>query len=129
MNTYRHTQFGTVIVVTTAAIIPLAALPAWLAGIATAAWLILGSMVVVLSLFASLTVEINAEHLRIRFGIGLIRKRFPSRSNRHLPAGEQPLDLWLGHPLDTPRLALQCLRTGSGRTKNEKRQDLSHRHG
>jgi len=77
MNTYRHTQFGTVIVVTTAAIIPLAALPAWLAGIATAAWLILGSMVVVLSLFASLTVEIDAEHLRIRFGIGLIRKRFP----------------------------------------------------
>ncbi len=28
-------------------------------------------------LFASLTVEIDAEHLRIRFGIGLIRKRFP----------------------------------------------------
>ncbi len=77
MNTYRHTQFGKVIVVTTAAIIPLAALPAWLAGIATAAWLILGSMVVVLALFASLTVEIDAEHLRIRFGIGLIRKRFP----------------------------------------------------
>ena len=77
MNTYRHTQFGTVIVVTTAAIIPLAALPAWLAGIATAAWLILGSMVVVLALFASLTIEIDAEHLRIRFGIGLIRKRFP----------------------------------------------------
>ena len=77
MNAYRHTQFGTVIVVTTAAIIPLAALPAWLAGIATAAWLILGSMVVVLALFASLTVEIDPEHLRIRFGIGLIRKRFP----------------------------------------------------
>ena len=77
MNTYRHTQFGTVIVITTVAIIPLAALPAWLAGIAIAAWLILGSMVVVLSLFASLTVEIDAEHLRIRFGIGLIRKRFP----------------------------------------------------
>ena len=77
MNTYRHTQFGKVIVVATAAIIPLAALPAWLAGIATAAWLILGSMVVVLALFASLTVEIDAEHLRIRFGIGLIRKRFP----------------------------------------------------
>ena len=77
MNTKRHTQFGTVLVVTTAAIIPLAALPVWLAGIATATWLILGSMVVVLSLFASLTVEIDAEHLRIRFGIGLIRKRFP----------------------------------------------------
>ena len=76
MNTYRHTQFGTVIVVTTVAIIPLAVLPVWLAGIVTAAWLILGSMVV-LALFASLTVEIDAEYLRIRFGIGLIRKRFP----------------------------------------------------
>ena len=77
MNTYRHTQFGTVIVVITVAVIPLAVLPMWLAGIATAAWLILGSMVVVLSLFASLTVEIDAEYLRIRFGIGLIRKHFP----------------------------------------------------
>ena len=42
---------------------------------------LLGSIVVVLAvalaLFASLTVEIDAEHLRIRFGIGLIRKRFP----------------------------------------------------
>ena len=32
---------------------------------------------VLLALFASLTVEIDTEHLRIRFGIGLIRKRFP----------------------------------------------------
>ena len=77
MNIYRHTQFGTVIVVATVSVIPLAVLPAWLVGIATAAWLILGSMVMVLALFASLTVEVDAEHLRIRFGIGLIRKRFP----------------------------------------------------
>ena len=77
MNAYRHTQFGTVIVITTVAIIPLAVLPAWLAGTATVAWLILGSLVVLLTLFFSLAVEINAEHLRIRFGIGLIRKRFP----------------------------------------------------
>ena len=77
MNTYRHTQFGTVIVITTVAVMSLAFLPAWLAGTATIAWLILGSLVVLLALFFSLTVEIDAEHLRIRFGIGLIRKRFP----------------------------------------------------
>ena len=81
MNTYRHTQFGKVIVVGTVAVIPLAVLPAWLIGTTTIAWLILGSLVVflavILALFASLTVEIDAEHLRIRFGIGLIRKRFP----------------------------------------------------
>ena len=77
MNAYRHTQFGTVIVVTMVAVIPLAVLRAWLAGTATVAWLILGGLVVVLALFANLTVEIDTEHLRIRFGIGLIRKRFP----------------------------------------------------
>ena len=77
MNAYRHTQFGTVTVITTVAIMPLAVLPAWLAGTATVAWLILGSLVVLLALFFSLTVEIDTEHLRIRFGIGLIRKRFP----------------------------------------------------
>ncbi len=77
MSAYRHTQFGTVTVITTIAVMPLAALPAWLAGTATVAWLILGSLVVLLALFFSLTVEIDTEHLRIRFGIGLIRKRFP----------------------------------------------------
>ncbi len=81
MNTYRHTQFGKVIVVATVSVIPLAVLPVWLVGTTTIAWLILGGLVVflavVLALFASLTVEIDAEHLRIRFGIGLIRKRFP----------------------------------------------------
>ena len=90
MNTYRHTQFGKVIVVAmgtaiviviASAIIPLAVLPAsaWVLEIATIA--LLGSIVVflaiVLALFASLTVEIDAEYLHIRFGIGLIRKRFP----------------------------------------------------
>ena len=32
MNTYRHTQFGKVIVIATVAIIPLAILPVWLGG-------------------------------------------------------------------------------------------------
>ena len=89
MNTYRHTQFGKVIVVAigtgiviliASAAIPLAVLPtsAWVVEMATIT--LLGGIAVVLgivlALFASLTVEIDAEHLRIRFGIGLIRKRF-----------------------------------------------------
>ena len=90
MNTYRHTQFGKVIVVAigtgiviliASAAIPLAVLPASAWGIGMATIALLGSIVVVLAvalaLFFSLTVEIDAEHLRIRFGIGLIRKRFP----------------------------------------------------
>jgi len=82
VNAYRHTQFGAVIVVTiAAAAILLVALPAsvWEVGTTTSA--LLGStalfLAIVLALFASLTVEIDAEHLRIRFGIGLIRKHFP----------------------------------------------------
>ena len=90
MNAYRHTQFGAVIVISigtviaviiASAAISLAVLPAsaWVLEIATIA--LLGSIVVfsaiVLALFANLTVEIDSEHLHIRFGIGLIRKRFP----------------------------------------------------
>ena len=78
MNTYRHTQFGTVIVVTMVASYRWPSCARGWPGTATVAWLILGGLVVVLALFASLTVEIDAGHLRIRFGIGLIRKRFPS---------------------------------------------------
>ena len=90
MNAYRHTQFGTVIVVAigtgivvviASAAIPLAVLPTWWGWVGITTIALLGSIVVVLAvalaLFASLTVEIDAEHLRIRFGIGLIRKRFP----------------------------------------------------
>ncbi len=75
MNTYRHSQFGKVGIV----IVIASAVILWGGNIATIP--LLGGIVAVqaaaLALFASLTVEINAEHLRIRFGIGLIRKRFP----------------------------------------------------
>ena len=77
MNTYRHTQFGTVNVVIVIAILPLVFLPAWLAGAALIAWLILILLLGILVLFYNLTVSIDDTHLRIRFGIGLIRKRFP----------------------------------------------------
>lgn len=77
MNTYRHTQFGTISVVITIAILPLVFLPAWLAGADTVAGLIAILLLGILVLFYNLTVEIDAEHLRISFGIGLIRKRFP----------------------------------------------------
>ena len=76
MTTYRHTQFGTVIIAIYLAAMPLAILPSWLAGAPGISWIILGVSAVVLALFYKLTVEINAEHLQIRFGIGLIRKRF-----------------------------------------------------
>ena len=77
MIAYRHTQFGTVNVVIIIAILPLVILPAWLAGAAPLAWMILIFLLGVLVLFHNLTVTINGQDLRISFGIGLIRKRFP----------------------------------------------------
>lgn len=77
MISYRHTQFGTVNVVITVVILPLVFLPAWLAGAAPVAGLILILLLGILVLFYNLTVEIDDAHLRFRFGIGLIRKRFP----------------------------------------------------
>ena len=77
MNTYSHTQFGTVNVVIVIAILPLVFLPAWLAGAAPIAGLILILLLGILVLFYNLTVTIDDAHLRIRFGIGIICKRFP----------------------------------------------------
>ena len=77
MSTYRHTQFGTVNVVVILAIAPLTILPAWVAGAAPVAWLILIFLLGILMLFHNLTVTIDSQDLRISFGIGLIRKRFP----------------------------------------------------
>ncbi|HRW67739.1 MAG TPA: hypothetical protein P5032_18775, partial [Candidatus Competibacter sp.] len=74
---YHHIQFGTVIVVS----VLLATLV--LAGVGAAiqlAPLTVGgplALAVLLALFYALTVEIDATHLRFRFGVGLIRKSIP----------------------------------------------------
>ena len=60
MNTYRHTQFGTVNVAIIIAIAPLTFLPAWVAGAAPIAWLILIFLLGILVLFHNLTVTIDA---------------------------------------------------------------------
>ena len=84
MNTpsqsYRHKQFGTTIVAISlpALMVPLLVVwfnkaPAVLSVLAAVA----GIQVLVLLLFGSLTVEISGGHVRIRFGAGLIRKRWP----------------------------------------------------
>ena len=77
MIAYRHTQFGTVNVVIIIAIAPLTFLPAWVAGATPIAWMILVFLLGILVLFHNLTVMIDDRDLRISFGIGLIRKRFP----------------------------------------------------
>ena len=76
---YRHTQFGTVVVGSlVASALVLAGMglafgdPVFLYGYGGPV------MIGIMALrFYNLTVEIDATHLRFRFGIGLIRKRIP----------------------------------------------------
>lgn len=74
---YRHTQFGTVIVVSLLLAAVLFAGLGRMTGLALLAVIGPALMAVFLALFYALTVEIDATHLRFRFGIGLIRQRIP----------------------------------------------------
>lgn len=75
---YHHRQPGTVIVASCCAVIPIPfVLSAWTSGVPPSLWALwAGGLLLVILLFANLTVEIAGGHLRIRFGIGLIRKRW-----------------------------------------------------
>ena len=74
---YRHTQFGTVIVVSLLLSAVLFAGLGRMTGLMPLAVIGPALMAVFLALFFSLTVEIDATHLTFRFGMGLIRKRIP----------------------------------------------------
>ena len=74
---YRHTQFGTAIVVSLLLSAALAAGVGVLTGLTLLAVIGPALMTVFLALFFSLAVEIDATPLSFRFGIGLIRKRVP----------------------------------------------------
>lgn len=84
MNTpppsYRRTQFGRVMAASCLlGLVPVFVL-AWHIRTPEVNWVaapVLGLLLLVLLLFGSLTVEISGGHVRIRFGIGLIRKRWP----------------------------------------------------
>jgi hypothetical protein len=74
---YRHTQVGWVIlgVVGAGLLMAVATMPrgAGLPGLGFMA----GLLAVILVLFGTLTVEVGGDAIRLRFGIGLIRKRIP----------------------------------------------------
>lgn len=84
MNTppqsYRRTQFGRVIAASCLpGLVPVVVL-VWYIRTPEVNWVaaaVAGVLVLVVLLFGSLTVEIAGGDVRIRFGIGLIRKRWP----------------------------------------------------
>ena len=81
MSAYSHTQAGTFSRVTFAALFVISIIAMSLLGMKDneAIWvfgLMAAAMFIGLLLFHSLTVEISRGYLKIRFGIGLIRRRF-----------------------------------------------------
>jgi hypothetical protein len=81
MNThYRHTQVGWVILGVAAAVVALGwgGLPPEAAAAARLPLLLV--LALLLLVFSTLTVEVDEEAIRLRFGIGLIRKRIPLRA-------------------------------------------------
>lgn len=82
---YRHTQIGWVVLGTVTAlaafVVPL--LP-------EGGWPVLTVLALVLLLFSTLTVEVNPEAIRLRFGVGLIRKRFALEQVRAWQAVRNP---------------------------------------
>lgn len=74
---YRHTQVGWIILGVLAALLALvwASLPPEVAAAARFPLLLVAALLVFV--FSALTVEVDAEAIRLRFGIGLVRKRVP----------------------------------------------------
>src|SRR4051794_8025867 len=76
MTRYRHTQFGWAIVVSS--LLPITLLGGIaLASRSAAPLLGLIPLLVIVPAFASLTVAVTDAAILLRFGVGLIRKRFP----------------------------------------------------
>jgi hypothetical protein len=76
---YRHTQVGWVILGVAAAVVALGwgGLPTEAAAAARGPLMLVATLIVLV--FGALTVEVDHEAVRLRFGVGLIRKRIPLR--------------------------------------------------
>ena len=85
-------------------------------------------MLIVIVLFGSLTVTVNDNAITVQFGPGIIRKNQPCRRDL-VRASAESMVVGLGHPADSRRLALQCVRVGCGRIEDEERPDFLDWHG
>jgi hypothetical protein len=73
---YRHTQAGTLVLAVAGIPIVVLILVTLLVEVQAAALLTLALLVVMALLFGSLTVDVSRDSVLIRFGPGIIRKRF-----------------------------------------------------
>src|SRR5512140_2838810 len=77
MKQYHHTQIGYMLIVAfSAAIVLIGSLLFTTADFNPVAVFVLAFMFLCLALFAALTVEVDDQAINLKFGIGVIRKRF-----------------------------------------------------
>lgn len=76
MTEYKHTQIGYLLLIILSAVLLLIAYLYMVTGFDRVALLSLIIMLIVLGLFATLTVAVDEQMIRIKFGLGVIRKRF-----------------------------------------------------
>ena len=76
MNAYKHTQVGTFLIISYSAVILLLGILFIVTDFNPIALVGLTIMLIVLGLFATLTVQVGDQKIEIYFGLGLIRKDF-----------------------------------------------------
>ena len=95
MTRYRHTQIGYLMLVVTLAVLALFAWayitaraepPSVNSGTNFAITSIMALILLILASFSSLTVTVDEQYLRIRFGYGIFRKKFPLSEIRSVHA-------------------------------------------
>ena len=106
---YEHTQVGYLIIVAMVAVMVLIGVILANTGFNWTAAVVLVVIAVALVLFSSLTVIIWEEELEVRFGPGVIRKRFKLNDIESYRIVRNP---WYkgGHSPDSSRCALQGFR-------------------
>jgi hypothetical protein len=92
---YRHTQFGTLTVLLLVGFIVLLAVLGFFGEWHPVSMGVLLLFLACLVLFYSLTVEVDAHQLEIRFGIGIVKKRFEIKEiEEAYPARNRWYDGW-----------------------------------
>ena len=96
MIRYKHTQFGTFLVITYTIIILILGYISVTTGFKPIPVAVLLLMIVMLAIFASLTVIVTDRTLAIRFGLPLVSRSFRLRDIKEVQAVENPWYYMLG---------------------------------
>ena len=126
---YRHTQVGWVILGVAAAVVAFvwAGLPPEVTVAARVPLLLVAALVVLV--FGTLTVEVDQEAIRLRFGIGLVRKRIPLRDVQGWREFRNPWYSGWGIHLGPGGVLWNVSGLDAVQLGARRREALPHRHG